>query len=129
MIYVADTHSLVWFLSEDQQLSLKAKEIFEQAEKGDVVIIIPTIVLAELLHIYERKGKQDSFSPIIKKLKEGSNYTTYDLDIEVILACKTLIKIPEMHDKIITATAKLLKATVITKDQEIIDAKYVETVW
>ena len=34
-----------------------------------------------------------------------------------------------MHDKIITATARILNAELITKDKEIKNSGYVKTVW
>ena len=69
MIYIADTHSLIWFLAEDSNLSKKAKEIFDYAEIGKNAIVIPTIVLAELLYMCEQKQAPDKFSEIIKKIK------------------------------------------------------------
>jgi len=129
MVYVVDTHSLVWFLSEDSKLSHKAKEVFEKVERGEETMIIPTIVLAELLYICEKKRVRDTFFDIIDRIAKGANYIPYDLNIEIILKCKNLTKITEMHDKIVTATAQLLKAVVITKDEEIKSSGYVETLW
>lgn len=129
MLYIADTHSLVWFLSEDSQLGEKAKKIFENVEQGKASMVIPTIVLAELLYLCERKRMQKIFTTIIKKIKEGTNYFAYDLDVDVIIACQNLEKVPEMHDKIITATAQLLDATVLTKDPHITDCSYVKIMW
>ena len=129
MLYVTDTHSLVWYLSEDYRLSVKAKEIFEYVEKGNIAIIIPTIVLAELFYICENKGLLNIFYLIIEKIKEGSSFIAYNLDLNIIVEFKDLLNISEMHDRIIVATARLLKADVITKDEEIEDSGYVKTVW
>lgn len=50
MDYVTDTHPLVWYFTEDPQLSQNALFIFEKSlDEGS--IIVPTIVLAELMHI------------------------------------------------------------------------------
>lgn len=129
MIYVTDTHSLIWFLSDNKSLSTKARMIFELAEKGENIIVIPTIVLAELFHICEKKNIPNIFSDIINKLKTGTNYVVYNLDLDIIIECKNLNKIPEMHDKIITATTKILGAILITKDREIQNSKSIETIW
>ena len=128
MIYVADTHSLLWFLSEDANLSPKAKQVFDACEEGKEVIVIPTIVLAELMHLCEKKGKEEQFFKMIEKVEKGINYIAYNLDTKVILECRNLKKIKEMHDKIITATAVLLKAKVITRDNNIKDSRYVDVV-
>ena len=129
MIYVTDTHGLIWFLSESKSLSNKAREIFENSEKGESTIVIPTIVLAELLHICENKNLIDKFSRIIENIAKGTNHDMYDLNLGVILESRNLTKIPEMHDKIITATARILNAELITKDKEIKNSGYVKTVW
>ena len=129
MIYIADTHSLLWFLSEDVQLSAKAKQAFDICEEGRGVIVIPTIVLAELLYLCEKKGKEEQFFKVIEKIEEGTNYMTYNLDMKVIAECRNLKKIKEMHDKIIVATARILKATIITRDNNIKDSRYADIIW
>ena len=48
--YVADTHSLIWFVSEDDRLSKRAGRILEQAEESKIEVLIPTIVLAEITY-------------------------------------------------------------------------------
>jgi PIN domain nuclease of toxin-antitoxin system len=53
----------------------------------------------------------------------------YPLDEEVILTCRDVKEITEPHDRIIVATAKLLNARLITKDEKIRNSKIVETVW
>ncbi len=130
MIYVADTHGLLWFLTEDPKLPEKARKVFEEVERGNGTVVIPSIVLAELLHICDGNDKlKDLFLEIIKKITLSTNYTIYDLNLNVILECRNLINVSEMHDKIIVATARILNSIVITKDKNIIDSKYVETIW
>ena len=46
--YVADTHSLVWYFTDDQHLSKKALKSFESTIK-EGQIIVPAVVLAEIL--------------------------------------------------------------------------------
>jgi len=50
MIYVTDTHGLVWYLTGDEKLSKSARQVFENAESGEDIIVIPSIVLAEILY-------------------------------------------------------------------------------
>ena len=53
--YVADTHSLIWFIAEDDRLSEHAKHLLEQAEDAELQVLIPTIVLAEITYISQKK--------------------------------------------------------------------------
>ena len=50
MNYVTDTHSLVWYFTDDQRLSKKALKSFESTVK-EGQIIVPTVVLAEILFL------------------------------------------------------------------------------
>jgi len=129
MIYLADTHSLIWFLTEDENLSNEARGVFLKAEKGEVIIVIPTIVLAEMLFICEKKGFKNEFSQFIEKIKNSQNFVFYNLDLDVIMVCEGLANIREMHDRIIVATAIGLGAMVITKDEEIKITNYIKTIW
>ena len=129
MLYVADTHSLIWFLTDDKRLGKQAREIYEKADLGKVLIIIPSIVLAELVFICEKKDAVIEFKNILNKLNESSNYLHYNLDMKIILEIAEMANLRDMHDRMIIATAKINKAVLITKDKKINDSKLVGTVW
>ena len=67
MKYVVDTHSLVWYLTDDNKLSDNVIQILDQKDSSDT-IIVPTIVLAEILYI-NKKGKiSNSFEDTVKSI-------------------------------------------------------------
>lgn len=128
MNYVTDTHSLVWYFTEDPRLSKKALDIFERT-KREGLIIIPAVVLAELMFI-ARKGKITiAFSETVKKIEECKNFTVAALDIEILKVADKIKADIEMHDKLIIATALYFEAALITKDEEIKKLGIVSTVW
>lgn len=129
MAYVTDTHPFLWHLSEDKRLGTAAKEVFKSAEKGDAIIIVPVIVLAESFYIAEKKDFKLEFSQIIKRVENSLNFPPFPLDIEIIKGISDLEDLPDLHDKIIVATAKMTKSILITKDKRIRDCGYVETIW
>lgn len=49
MVYVPDTHAIVWFLDKDPRLSPAAKNTLANP---NTVLIVPTIVLVEITHLY-----------------------------------------------------------------------------
>ena len=51
--YVTDTHALLWWFTDSPKLSLEAGEIFNLCERGEIIIFIPSIVIAELISIQE----------------------------------------------------------------------------
>src|SRR5450759_3479776 len=62
--YVTDTHSLVWYFTDDRHLSKKALKSFESTVK-EGQIIVPTVVLAEILFI-AKKGRTRPLQNCIK---------------------------------------------------------------
>ncbi len=129
MPYIADTHSLIWFLSGDSQLSPKAKEIFEATERGEATIIVPILVLAEIMFLCERKRLQHLFSQLVATLQKGTNYFVYDLGLDIVLVAKDLLHLPDIHDRLIVATAKITQSPLITRDRVIKKSNYASIIW
>ncbi len=128
-MFVADTHSFLWFLANDERLGSEAKEIFRLCDSGEETIAIPSIVLLECLYVCERKKVSVEFKEILARISGSFNYLIYPLDEEVVFECSKILKIKDPHDRIIVATAKLLNAPAITKDEEIKNSGIIETVW
>lgn len=129
MIYTADTHALIWFLTEDDKLGEEARTIFKKAEEGKAIILITTISLMEILYICKKKGVVNEFKELLKKLRYSLNYVVFDLNLEIVLRTVELEKVDEMHDRIIVATAKTVNSIVITKDLNITESGYVPIIW
>lgn len=129
MKYLADTHALIWYFAEDKRLGKNAEQIFLQAEKGKVTIILPTIVLAEAEAIARKYGYQRKFHTLVARLQENPNFIVYPFDEVVLEAYFKTKPTLEIHDRVIVATAKIQKATLITKDREIKRLKGIEIVW
>ncbi len=129
MTYVTDTHALLWYLTDNPNLSSHAKEVFQRAEEGEATIVITTISLMELLYICKKRLALHQFYALLQKLAGSINYFVYELDFQVVLVCTELEKVEEMHDRVITATAKLLDVPVITSDGNIRDSGYVKVEW
>ncbi len=129
MHHVTDTHSLVWYLTEDKKLSKSALSIFTKADEGDTIIIVPTIVLAEIIHICEKKKRDLEIKNVMDKINGSMNYIPYNLNMEVLEKVIGIKDISEMHDRIITAIAIITDSTLITKDEEITKSEAVKTIW
>ena len=127
--YIADTHSLLWYLTDDNRLSKDANLIFEETEKGEHLIIVPTIVLVESLDVIEKKRVTYDFDLVLQSIEDNENYIIWDLDLEVVNQMIKIKNVRELHDRIIVAISKLCDAGLITKDGEITEAKEVNTRW
>lgn len=129
MNFVADTHALLWWFTDSPRISLKASAIFEQCEKGESIIFIPSIVIAEALSIFDKKRLSFDFKNLFKKIKASENFVLIALDYPILEKMVALKEIPELHDKIIVSTAKYLKVPIVTKDKILQDLPSIKTIW
>lgn len=126
-IFVADAHALAWFITQSSRLSKRAAEVFRKAERAEVEVLVPTIVLAELLYISERKRAPVNLGEIVKRIDAGGGFRIVPFDLTVFERMGKLSQALEIHDRIIVATAEVYRAKVISKDEQI--KKAVATVW
>lgn len=127
--FLADTHALLWHFTNDPKISQNAKEIFDKTETGEHIIFIPSIVIAECLSIFDKKKITFDFKALFNQIRRSENYAIIPLDHKVLLKMVEITDVPELHDKIIVATAKLLKVPLITKDSFLRNLKTITTIW
>jgi PIN domain nuclease of toxin-antitoxin system len=131
--YVTDTHALYWHLSLDQRLTPQVLQILRDADNGLHQILIPGIVLIEMVYLVE-KGRlsMTNVNQVFSLLeKPGASYAVAQLDQHVARALQYIprVAIPDMPDRIVTATAYYLGVPLITKDSMIHKAGIVDVVW
>ena len=129
MNFVADTHALLWWFIDSPRMSSRASEIFEKCEKGENVIFIPSIVIAESLSIFDKKRISFNFKNLLKKIHTSENFVLIALDYPILQKMVTLKEVPELHDKIIVSIAKYLKLPIITKDKTLQKLPSIKTIW
>jgi len=129
MNFVTDTHALLWWFTDSPKMSAKAAEIFEQCEKGESVLFVPSIVIAEALSIFDKKRVTFDFKKLFKKIHDSDKFVIIALDSAILQKMIDLKDIPELHDKIIVSTAKYLNLPIITKDEVLHSLANIKTVW
>ena len=129
MNFATDTHALIWWFTDSPRLSSKASEIFEKCEKGENIIFIPSIVIAESLSIFDKKRVSFNFKNLFKKINDSENFVLIALDYPILQKMIALKEIPELHDKIIISTAKYLNLPIITKDKSLRNLTSIKTIW
>jgi len=131
--FVTDTHALYWHLTQDLRLSPAARQIFQDADAGKNQILIPGIILIELIYLIE-KGRIDA-SSLAKTLDlldtVNGSYSVAALDHHTAKALQQIprLAVPDMPDRIITATALQHNLPLITKDDDIRKSAIVITLW
>lgn len=129
MVYVLDTHPVVWFVEGSPRLSATAQAVMRDSEAE---IVIPTMVLVEIGFLYAKKRIGIDVAAVRSKLMTATNCALYPLDEQVVSLVPMSLNI---HDAIIVATAlvyrEILKrpAALVTKDTEIAHSGYVQTIW
>lgn len=124
LLAVIDTHALVWYFVGNDRLPSTIKDQVDQARRTGR-ILVPTIVLAEALYIAENERVIDDeeevldFEGLYEKVVEDDGFRIVDFGREVLEETIGLEGVPELHDRIIAATARFHGATVLTKDSEI----------
>ena len=127
--FVSDTHALFFYLIDPNKLKSGAKEVFDQFDKGEVILFIPWIVIAELFWLARQRASDMDFNAEFQGLQNHPQVVFVGLDVEQVLNLPKLDKVTEMHDRIITGVAYKLGIPLITRDQNIKDSGYVTTVW
>jgi len=128
-VYVVDSHALLWFMTRSPKLSPVARQILKQAEMGEVMAFVPTIVLAELDNIVRKKNLEITIEEILDRIEIGDGLAITAFDLTVFQTMLTLPQNWEIHDRIIAATAVYAEAKLITRDEVLGNADEIETVW
>lgn len=128
MDYITDTHSIVWYFTDDNRLSNKALQAFQSSEEKGT-IFVPAVVLAEIMYI-ARKGRiKLSFEDTLNRIEESEIFEIVPLDTEILRTADKIEADLEMHDRIIAATALYHNASLITKDETLRELGIVSTIW
>ena len=128
MDYVTDTHSILWYFIQDPRLSKRALEVFEGTVR-EGFIVIPAVVLAEIIFIAKKGRITLTFEETLEKIERYENFDLAPLDLDILKVANKIEADLEMHDRLIVPTALYFNATLITKDQRIVNAAICPTIW
>jgi predicted nucleic acid-binding protein len=122
--YVTDTQAIVKFMMGQKVINDRSHRAFLSADEGKSIIIIPAVVLMEVLYLFER-NRIDVGLLQIEELLKSRNYQFEPLSLEILKAAIEIDDIPELHDRLIAATARHLDIPIITNDPLIIKSQHV----
>lgn len=122
--YVTDTQALVKFMEGKKVINAASHEAFQAADRGESSIIIPAIVLMEVLYLFE-KNRIPVGLLHMEDLMESNNYQFEPLSLEILKVGTEITDIPELHDRLIAATARYLDLPIITNDPDICSSEFV----
>ena len=123
--FVTDTQALVKFMMGKKVINDRSHQAFQSADRGESTIIIPAIVLMEVLYLFD-KNRIDIGLLQTEDLFKSQNYQFEPLSFEILKTASEINDIPELHDRLIAATARYLDLPLITNDPVIRDSRFVE---
>jgi PIN domain nuclease of toxin-antitoxin system len=127
-----DTHTIVWYLSSDPRLSAKAADALDSATAGGELIHVPSICLVELTYLVE-KGRLPAAARnrLIQALDDPATpclLAPLDRLVADALESVSRSEVPDLPDRIVTATAVALRVPLISRDGKI-RASQIQTIW
>ena len=126
--YAADTMAIVLRL-ENRWTSVAVKQIFDAADARQTVVYIPAVVFAEILYLSEKNRISMTLADVGKHLRKFPAYRETPLSFEIVEHAEQIKDVPELHDRLIAATASFLNVKLITNDPKIENSAFVKTVW
>jgi hypothetical protein len=126
--YVCDTLPLVLHL-ERRKLPAGVKKCFELAEKGDYVLLVPSVVVEEIDYLCESGIISLNITEVEDYLKRYSSIRECPMDKNVSQKTFEITDIVQLHDKLVAGTGCYFNIPIITNDPAIQQSKFVSTYW
>ena len=132
MSAVLDTHTVLWYLEDSNELSPTARTTIEDAVRDGREVHVSTISVIETIYLVERKRLP---ATALYRLREALTdpsavLSIVPLDLPVANALESIPRnvVPDMPDRIIAATALHLGVPLITRDRRL-QAAGIHTIW
>ena len=127
--YVIDSHALHWYLLDPTRLGPGAQAALRLAEVGEAELLVPAIVLAELVRVWEKAGRAFPVDTVMQTITASRSIHLIDLGLAQLMELEHVAPSLDMHDRLILADAILARATLITRDRKLQAAGRVPTIW
>ncbi len=132
IVAVADTHAALWYLYRDPRLGKAALAFIELAIVNGYQIAVSAISLAEMVYLVEKaripaSAVMDTRNAITDR---QSVLVHIPVDHAVAMEMPEVSRkdIPDLPDRIIAATARMLQVPVLSRDGRI-RASNIHTIW
>jgi len=108
MLYVLDTHVLIWYFIGSRRLREELKEWIDETRRQGGRLLAPTIVLAEALDVAEKGRVRFDFAEMYRLICEEPEFEVIGFSPEIFEEAMGVEGVQEIHDRIIVATARFL---------------------
>ena len=106
---VADTHTALWYLYDDERLANAAGDFIDRAAAAGSQIAVSSITLAEIVYLIEKNRlPANAYSDLKAALNDpGHVFKEAPFTVEIVDALRQVPRadVPDMPDRIVAATA------------------------
>lgn len=129
---VADTHAVLWMLTNSAKLSPAARTALEQAVMAGEPIYVASISVVEVVYLVDKnrlpKSALERLIDALRNPTSGLAIVALNQDIAEAMTQIPIKIVPDMPDRIIAATALYMKLPLVTRDHKI-QAAPLTTIW
>lgn len=129
---VADTHTVLWMLTNSAKLSQAARLALEQAVLAGEPIYVASISVVEVVYLVDKnrlpKSALERLIAALRNPTSGLALVPLNQDIAEAMTQISIKIVPDMPDRIIAATALYMKLPLVTRDRKI-QAAPLTTIW
>jgi PIN domain nuclease of toxin-antitoxin system len=129
---VADTHVIIWDALEPDRLSSKAQKAISEANKLDGIIFCEISLWEIAMLMKKRRLSVDvNYQEFINLVSNSNNYIFKGISPQIAELSTDLFSTTNKDpvDRIISATAIIEKANLVTCDKTLRRSKKVHTIW
>lgn len=131
-VVLLDTHAWVWWVSDPKRLSTRAANAVEHAvAQGALFVSCISVWEVSLLVARRRIRLSINLKEWIAACEQLPFLTFRPVDNGIALAANSLPGTlhPDPADRMIVATARVLGATLVTKDERLLGYPHVSALW
>lgn len=128
MSYLLDTVALVRHFTGEGRVGRAASRILDDTDDGDTILVISVVSLMEVLYLAEKHRIAVNLAETLDKIGASSRYMVVDLNPEILQVAESIV-FPELHDRLILASAKWLEIPVISSDRDFSVVEGIEVIW
>ena len=126
MKYLVDTVALNRHFTRNKSIGKQAREILSNPDEN--VFYISIVSLMEILYLSEKNRIDISLKETLRRINAKESYQIVELDAEILQVAET-VPFPELHDRLILATAKWLEVPIISSDMDFQNVEGITTIW
>ena len=106
MLYVLDTHVLIWYFVGSRRLRGELKERIDETRRQGGCLLVPTIVLAKALDVAEKGRVRFDFAEMYRLIRQEAEFEVIGFSPEILEEAVGVEGVQEIYDRIIVATAR-----------------------